>query len=106
MNIGKRIKESREKLNVTQKDLAKSAGVTPQHISIIEQDKRAPSLPLLAKIADELGVTIDYIVTGKECVITDTIPAIKGDKRLSLQAKQALTTLVEILHGSDNNDID
>jgi len=49
-------------------------------------------------LAEELGVTIDYLVTGKESVITDTIPAIKGDKKLKLKAKKALTGLIQELY--------
>ena len=39
------------------------------------------------------------MVTGKEGVIVDTIPAIKADKKLSLESKKALVTLVKELHG-------
>ncbi len=85
-------------MEITQQELAKAIGVTPQHISAIEQDKRDPSLSSLAKLAEELGVTIDYLVTGKESVITDAIPAIKGDKDLKLKAKKALIGLIQELY--------
>jgi transcriptional regulator with XRE-family HTH domain len=98
MSIGKRIRKRRQTLKMTQQELAEAIGVTPQHISAIEQDKRDPSLSSLAKLAEELGVTIDYLVTGKESVITDTIPAIKGDKKLKLKAKRALTALIQELY--------
>jgi len=99
MSIGKRIRKRRQELKLTQEDLARALGLTPQHISGIEQDKRSPSLSSLAKLAEELGVTVDYLVTGKEGVIVDTIPAIKADKKLSLESKKALVTLVKELHG-------
>lgn len=83
---------------MTQQELAKAVGVTPQHVSAIEQDKRDPSLSSLAKLAEELGVTIDYLVIGKESVITDAIPAIKGDKDLKLKAKKALIGLIQELY--------
>jgi len=54
-------------------------------------------LHFLAKLAEELGVTIDYLVSGKEGIITDTIPAIKADRRLKLQVKRALIVLIEEL---------
>lgn len=41
MSFGKRIRKRRLELNLTQQDLAKDLGVSPQHISAIEQDKRA-----------------------------------------------------------------
>jgi transcriptional regulator with XRE-family HTH domain len=94
MTVGQRTRMRRQALKLTQQELAKGIGLSPQHISAIEQDKRAPSLPSLAKLAEELGVTIDYLVTGKEGVITDTIPAIKADKTLNLEIKRALIALV------------
>ncbi len=105
MTIGKRIRKRRQELELTQEDLARALGLTPQHISGIEQDKRNPSLSSLAKLAEELGITVDYLVTGKQGVIVDTIPAIKADKKLSLESKKALVTLVQELYsvrGSNN----
>jgi len=87
-------------MKLTQEELAKALKLTSQHISAIEQDKRAPSLTSLAKLAEELGVSIDYLVVGKEGIITDTIPAIKADKKLKLEDKKALITLVKSLHSS------
>jgi len=95
MTLGQRIRTRRQTLELTQQVLAKALGLTPQHISAIEQEKRAPSLPFLAKLAEELGVSIDYLVTGKEGIITDTIPAIKADKSLNLEVKRALIALVK-----------
>lgn len=97
MGLGQRLKQRRESLKITQRQLAESLEVTPQHISAIEQDKRIPSLSFLTKLAEELGVTIDYLVAGKEGVITDTIPAIKADKKLSLDSKKALIALIKTL---------
>lgn len=105
MSIGKRIRKRRQELKLTQENLASALGLTPQHISGIEQDKRNPSLSSLAKLAEELGITVDYLVAGKEGVIVDTIPAIKADKKLSLESKKALVTLVQELYsvrGSNN----
>lgn len=91
-------------MKITQQELAEALGVTPQHISAMEQGKRAPSLPSLVKLAEELGATVDYLVTGKEGVITDTIPAIKADKSLNLDVKRALIALVKALCKATVND--
>ena len=95
MSLGKRVLQKREELKITQLQLAGSLRVTPQHISLVEQDKTMPSISLLEEMAKELGVSIDYLVSGQEGIITETIPAIKADKRLSLKAKKALIALVE-----------
>lgn len=93
-SLGERIKERRQILKITQQDLAQSLGTTPQHISAIEQNKWAPSIALLPKLAEELGVSIDYLVSGREGIITDPIAAIKADKSLPLEVKRALIALV------------
>ena len=98
MGLGERIKARREELELTQLQLARALGVTPQYISVIEKNKRAPSLDSLAKLAQELGVTTDYLITGKENVITDIIPVIKADKTLDLEVKNALVRLVQALY--------
>ncbi|GAH96395.1 unnamed protein product [marine sediment metagenome] len=101
MSVGKEIRKRRQILKISQQELAKAIGVTPQHISAMEQDKRAPSLSSLARLAEELGVTVDYLVVGKEGVITDVIPAIKADQKLSLKAKKALIKLIEELYRAE-----
>ena len=102
MNIGQRIRKRREVLNITQQELAQALGVTPQHISVVEQNKRVPSLTFLAKLAEQLGVSIDYLVSGKAIhgeIVLDAIVAIKADKRLTAKAKKGLIALVEELRG-------
>lgn len=97
VSLGQTVRQRRQFLEITQQELAQDLGITPQHISLIEQDKTAPSLAIVPKLAEQLGVTIDYLLTGKETVITDTIPAIKADKSLKLKAKRLLIGLVEEL---------
>jgi transcriptional regulator with XRE-family HTH domain len=100
ISLGQRVKKSRLVLHLTQEELAGELGVTPQHISFIEQEKGVPSLDLLQKMAEELGVSVDYLLSGKESVAMDLIPAIKADKRLKLIAKKALIALVEELYAN------
>jgi len=104
MSRGERIRELRQALGINQQEMAKAIGVTPQYISAIEQNKRAPSLPFLARLAEELGVTIDHLVTGKDSVITDPIPAINGDKKLKPNAKKALTALIQELYEATGSE--
>ena len=101
MSLGQRIRNRRQELKLTQQQLAKALDLTSQHISVIEQDKRTPSLASLAKMAEELGVSVDYLITGKKSIITDTIPAIRADNKLKLPIKKALITLVQALHDEE-----
>lgn len=103
MTVGERIRQRRQSLNLTQEELAKVLGVSPQHISVVENDKRVPSLGFLVKLAEQLGVTIDYLVSAnavKGDIVLDPIVAIKADKRLTAEAKRGLIILLEELRAT------
>lgn len=101
MTLGKRIRDRRNDIGLTQDSLATALGVTSQHISAIENDKRSPSLEFLVKLARALKVTTDYLLSGEEAIVTPTISAIKADWKLSSKARNALTVLVEELYIKD-----
>lgn len=65
--LRKRISETRQSHGMNQAELAEKAGVTPAAISQIEKGTRVPTTPVLHRIANVLGVSLDYL-TGK----TDT----------------------------------
>ena len=98
MTLGQRLRKKRALLGLTQKQLAEHLGVTAQHISAIEHDKSTPSLTFIGKLAEELGTSTDYLITGKEEIIYEAIPAIKADKSLKLAEKKTLIFLVESFH--------
>ena len=56
--IGKRLSERRKRLRVTQKDLAEIAGVSVSTISAIELGKTNPSIALLTKISEPIGLVV------------------------------------------------
>lgn len=58
MEIGKKLKELRESKGLTLRELAMRAGCTPSFLSQIERGKTEPSISMLKKIADALGVYI------------------------------------------------
>lgn len=103
MSIGQKIREKREAFNLTQRELAEVLGITPQHLSLLEQDKKTPSVTLLAKMAQSLGVSIDYLVFSgnvQGSIALDPIVAIKADKTLTEKAKKGLIALVEELRAT------
>ena len=59
-----RLKESREKAGMTQKQLADKIGVSTQTISTYEREK-IPTLENLVAIAETLNVSVDWLL-GKE----------------------------------------
>jgi putative transcriptional regulator len=56
-----RIKEFRNKLGITQEDLANKSGVRRETIVFLEQGKYNPSLKLAHDVAEVLGAKIDEL---------------------------------------------
>ena len=63
--IGKRIAQKREKLHLTQSQLAEMVNISDRHVSSIETGKSPSSLPVFTDIAIVLDTTLDYLVLGK-----------------------------------------
>lgn len=55
-----------QKYNITPYKVAKEAGVTQTALSNWKSGRSTPTTKTLQKIADYFGVTIDYLMTGKE----------------------------------------
>ena len=64
--IGKRIRSTREELQMSQKDLSKATGIKDSMISDFERGVREPSTANLAKIAHALYSTMDELYFGDE----------------------------------------
>ena len=62
MTIGGNIKNAREKAGLSQKELAKKMGVTPQTLSMYEKNRRNPKLSTIRKFAEAIGVTLSEII--------------------------------------------
>ncbi len=69
--IAKRIEDCRHGLNISQSELARKIGVTPQAVQKWEKAKTVPRGSTLQKLADALGVSPAYIQFG----ISDPVPA-------------------------------
>jgi transcriptional regulator with XRE-family HTH domain len=58
MEIGERLKAARKNHGMSQRELAKVAGVTNRTISLIEKNQVSPSIGSLKKILDAMSVTL------------------------------------------------
>ena len=56
MPIGLRLRQLREEKRITQEELAERVGVARNSISRLELGYNYPSIPLLEKLAENLGV--------------------------------------------------
>jgi transcriptional regulator with XRE-family HTH domain len=55
--LGRVIKERRKELALTQRELAKQLGVEASHVAYLEGGKRKPSLTLMARLEQALGIS-------------------------------------------------
>ena len=62
--VGKRIRTERQKQNLTQEKLAEMANISDSFMGHIERGGRTLSIETLAKLANVLNLSIEYIVCG------------------------------------------
>jgi tetratricopeptide (TPR) repeat protein len=68
--LGARLRTARQARGLSLRALA-FPGCTAPYISVIENGRRIPSLQVLNKLASRLGVSADYLATGRESAFTD-----------------------------------
>lgn len=61
--LGERIKEERKRIHLTQAQLANEVGISDTYMGAIERGERSLTLDTLVKLANRLGITIDYLLT-------------------------------------------
>ena len=61
--LGKRIREERLHLRLTQSQLAEDIDISDTYMGAIERGERGLSLDTLVMLAERLGVTVDYLLS-------------------------------------------
>ncbi len=85
LNLGEKIRNTRLKCGLTQDKLAEMVDISTNFMSLIENGRNM-SVETLVKIADALGVTVDFL-------LSDTLD-MQSDV-LSLQISESVSTLNE-----------
>lgn len=78
--VGKRIAALRKSRGLSQAELAQRLGISRGRLANYEQGQREPDFATMSEIAKFFGVSIDYLVTGKEPDRTPTFemyPAVR-----------------------------
>lgn len=60
--LGKRIREERKRLNLTQAQLAEAIDISDTYMGAIERGERSLTLDTLVRLVNRLGVTVDYML--------------------------------------------
>ncbi len=66
MTVIRAIVEARNSLNLTQKELSERTGIAQTEISKLENGTRNPSIKLLQRLADGMGMTLNISFTPKQ----------------------------------------
>ncbi|MCI1944766.1 helix-turn-helix domain-containing protein [Clostridium luticellarii] len=65
VEVGRRIREKREELNLTREKFAEIVDLSSLYVGQLERGERQMSLTALVKIANCLHVTTDYLIYGE-----------------------------------------
>jgi len=59
-SLGEKLRQLRSERNISQRDLARLAGLSPNSISLIERDETSPSVATLQSLATALNIRMSY----------------------------------------------
>jgi Zn-dependent peptidase ImmA (M78 family)/transcriptional regulator with XRE-family HTH domain len=86
--IGSRLRSLREELGLTQDKLAKALDLSGEFISLLELEKRTPSLETLKGISDFFQKDISYFLEAKRVPVEKLYEAAGGDKNIKLALRK------------------
>lgn len=88
--LGKRIRQGRLKLDLTQYALAEEVGVSQNFLGDIERGIKAPSITTAIRLANVLGVSLDVLFAESLTnTLSESDDMVLTDKQLSLFKKFA-----------------
>lgn len=97
IEIGKTIRKLRIDRDLSQQELAKSAALTSSFLSLVENDRRRPSLLVIKKLATALGVPEEVLIWDAVEIPADLS---KSDRQMCDMAKLIVRRYYEANHGS------
>ena len=98
-NYGALVKSSRQKMGLTQNQVAESLGVTPGYISNVENNRTAMSLRILTYYARLIGCSLDALVGELDSEYSETALDRKLYQtilKLDIDTKEKLLKTLEI----------
>jgi transcriptional regulator with XRE-family HTH domain len=107
LRLGKRIREERLRLNLTQAQLAEDIDISDTYMGAIERGERSLTLDTLVRLVNRLGVTVDYMlsdsVTDCDSNIMEQFKQII-DRQPLARKQMALNVLRSIFSYFENNE--
>ncbi|MDE7299254.1 MAG: helix-turn-helix domain-containing protein [Lachnospiraceae bacterium] len=78
MSFSENLRNARKKKGLSQEQLAEALDISRQSVSKWESGAALPETDRLADIAALLGISADYLLTGREATPADVVPAAPG----------------------------
>ena len=91
VEFGARIKEERNRLHMTQEELAQELNIGYVHMNSIENGRKGCSIDLLLELSELFDVSTDYLLTGRS----------HSDKDTKLKIQSTIADLTALLHDLD-----
>ena len=99
LELGKRIRSERRRQDLTQEKLAEIADISDSFLGHIERGGRTLSIETLAKLANALNLSIEYIVCGEFNYQPDMLPAeiLEALNRISSSQRKVFLNIMKTL---------
>jgi len=97
MNIGSKISQLRKEKNWSQGDLAQRLDASREIIGKYERGENLPSIEMVAKMAKEFGVTVDFLIgEGENAALDkDTVNRINDIQRMDGETRNILFNVID-----------
>lgn len=102
--VGDRIREIREKKNLTQDQLAEKAKLSKGFLSDVENNKKNISSQFLLKIANALGASVDFLLVGetKKNITQEAVVIPPSLSQAAEELKLSYSETLEILNAHNS----
>ena len=100
MKLGEKITKLKKLKNLSQVALAEATGISRDAISKYERGDSVPSVDYAKRIADALGVSLDYLVNDndqEEILDNDAVKRIKEIQTLPFKEKDKIYSVIDAL---------
>jgi transcriptional regulator with XRE-family HTH domain len=102
MSVGRAVKFARVAVGIKQKDLADRLDVSPNYLSLVENDKRDPSISFLRDLANEMAVPLGLLFLNVDGDLGEVSPE---ERSLLLRIQDLIFQIQQIkLHNEATDD--
>lgn len=105
--LGKRIREERLRMSLTQEKLAEEVDISTAYLGQIERGERSVTLDKLIPIANRLGVTVDFLladyISSANDITLDRIKQLLHDRTAA--EKEMAINVLKLIFSYTNNQI-